>query len=118
MQYCELHGENPSHSTSECFELNRRKKRAKELTNPQLSEKQRTVLYKDLNAFINAKVERAFKKKAKAKKEKKAKEIALKAFENFQNLEVKDSDDEDKKPAATKHASDKNDSDSSDTTDK
>ena len=29
LQYCRLHGENPTHSTSDCFELNRRKKRAK-----------------------------------------------------------------------------------------
>ena len=70
-QYCELHGENPSHSTSECFELNHRKKRARgllELTTPQGSKKQRKIPYKDLNAFINPKVKRAFKKRAKRRR--------------------------------------------------
>ena len=30
MQYCQLHGTNPTHGTADCFELNRRKKQAKE----------------------------------------------------------------------------------------
>ena len=65
--YCELHGENPLHNMSECFELNRCKKRAKNFTTIQRSkkQKQRTIPYKDLNAFINAKVEKAFKKRPK-----------------------------------------------------
>ena len=64
------------HSTSECFELNHCKKRAKEFTAIQCVEKEKqcTILYKDLNAFINAKVEQAFKKKAKAKKKRKGKQ--------------------------------------------
>ena len=39
LQYCRLHGENLTHSTSECFELNRQSKRAKEFENIQRQEK-------------------------------------------------------------------------------
>ena len=80
MQYCTLHKENPSHSTLEFLNLTVAKKWAKEFTPIQSfeKEKQRTILYNDLNVFINTKVEQAFKTKAKAKKEKKERaDIAL-----------------------------------------
>ena len=59
MQHCQLHGENPTHDTADCFELNRRKKRAKEFATIQRNKKEEKLRIpcKDLNAFINAKVE-------------------------------------------------------------
>eukprot|EP00957_Ditylum_brightwellii_P179000 13634943-Ditylum_brightwellii.AAC.1 len=48
-----MHGWNNTHDTDDCFELNRRKKRAKLETSRSGKEK---VSYKDLNAFVNAKV--------------------------------------------------------------
>eukprot|EP00957_Ditylum_brightwellii_P049282 3739654-Ditylum_brightwellii.AAC.1 len=61
-----MHGDNHTHSTKDCFELNRRAKHAK--ANP--SYEKGHVAYNDLNAFVNAKVAEALKK---AKKEQKAK---------------------------------------------
>ena len=50
--------------------------------------------YKDLNAFINEKIEQAFKKeKKKKKKQLETKKPELNAFEIFKKLEIKDSDD-------------------------
>ena len=110
MQYCQLHGENPTHGTAECFELNRRKKRAKEFATVQRHEREEKtrIPYKELNAFINAKVDQALQKRSKAKKAKKASnpDIAINAFEHFRDLEVVNSDEEDRKPEAVKHDSD------------
>eukprot|EP00957_Ditylum_brightwellii_P163322 12435600-Ditylum_brightwellii.AAC.1 len=50
--YCEMHGQNPTHDTDDCFKLNRRKKRAKSGTSQSSKDK---VSYRDLNAFVNAK---------------------------------------------------------------
>eukprot|EP00957_Ditylum_brightwellii_P123453 9412160-Ditylum_brightwellii.AAC.1 len=59
-----MHKDNCTHNTKDCFELNRRAKHAK--SNP--SSEKGHVAYKDLNAFVNAKVTEALKK---AKKEQK-----------------------------------------------
>eukprot|EP00957_Ditylum_brightwellii_P190703 14518126-Ditylum_brightwellii.AAC.1 len=47
-----MHGQNNTHDTDNCFELNQRKKRAKSDTSRNGKDK---VSYKDLNAFVNAK---------------------------------------------------------------
>ena len=68
------------------------------------------IPYKELNSFINSKVEQAFKKRVKANKENKAKkakkaieaDISVNSFERFRNLEVADSgkdNDDNKLPA-------------------
>ena len=48
MQYCQLHGKNPTHSTADCFKLNRRKQQAKEFNAIQRHERQKKaqILYK------------------------------------------------------------------------
>eukprot|EP00957_Ditylum_brightwellii_P148127 11277539-Ditylum_brightwellii.AAC.1 len=50
--YCEMHMPNRTHNTKDCFELNRRAKRAK--ANPSHI-KTGKAAYKDLNAFVNSK---------------------------------------------------------------
>eukprot|EP00957_Ditylum_brightwellii_P129428 9873470-Ditylum_brightwellii.AAC.1 len=50
--YCEMHGQNKTHNTDNCFELSRCKKHAKSDTSWSGADK---VTYKDLNAFVNAK---------------------------------------------------------------
>eukprot|EP00957_Ditylum_brightwellii_P168067 12794791-Ditylum_brightwellii.AAC.1 len=65
-----MHGPNRTHNTKDCFELNRCAKRAK--TNSSHSKKG-YVAYKDLNAFVNAKVTEALKKAKKEQKRKEAK---------------------------------------------
>eukprot|EP00957_Ditylum_brightwellii_P103623 7894651-Ditylum_brightwellii.AAC.1 len=50
--YCKMHKDNRTHNTKDCYELNQRAKRAK--SNLSHSEKGH-VVYKDLNAFVNAK---------------------------------------------------------------
>ena len=54
MQYCQLRGTNPMHGMVDCFELNLRKKQAKEFEVIQRHEKQEKtrIPYKELNAFI------------------------------------------------------------------
>jgi ABC-type Zn2+ transport system substrate-binding protein/surface adhesin len=84
-----MHGPNRTHNTKDCFELKRRAKRAKTDTSRDGAEK---VSYKDLNAFVNAKVTAALKK-AKAQK-KKEKKVTINAFDNFRNLRVEDSSEE------------------------
>eukprot|EP00957_Ditylum_brightwellii_P154891 11789009-Ditylum_brightwellii.AAC.1 len=62
-----MHGWNNTHDTDDCFELNRCKKRAKSDTSWSGKDK---VSYKDLNAFVNAKVAATLNKaKKKQKKE-------------------------------------------------
>eukprot|EP00957_Ditylum_brightwellii_P083029 6311725-Ditylum_brightwellii.AAC.1 len=65
-----MHGPNRTHNTKDCFELNQHAKHAK--TNPNQFEKGK-IAYKDLSAFVNAKVTAALKKAQKEKKEKKTK---------------------------------------------
>ena len=115
-----MHRENHTHSTTDCFELNRFKKRNKEFAATQIQERELRVPYKDLNAFMNPKVEQALKKKAREKKARKTADtdIAVNAFEGFQNLEVADSDNDDKKFTAAKYASGKNDDELDNSNDK
>ena len=86
--YCELHGQNKTHHTKDCFEMKRRAKRAK--TTPEDGK----IAYKDLNAFVNAKVTAALKKAHKERTEKKAKKVTINAFDKFRSLNVDDSSDE------------------------
>ena len=65
--YCELHGQNKTHHAKNCFEMKQRAKQAK--TNPEEGK----IAYKDLNAFVNAKVMAALKKAQKERSKKKAK---------------------------------------------
>eukprot|EP00957_Ditylum_brightwellii_P080726 6139222-Ditylum_brightwellii.AAC.1 len=81
--YCEMHGPNQTHNTKDCFKLNQRAKRAK--TNPSHSKKGH-VAYKDLNAFVNAKVIEALKKAKK--EEKKVKKVTINAFDKVCSLNV------------------------------
>eukprot|EP00957_Ditylum_brightwellii_P108842 8302896-Ditylum_brightwellii.AAC.1 len=57
--YYEMHGPNRTHNTKDCFELKQRAKRAKADTSLDGADK---VTYKDLNAFVNAKVTDALNK--------------------------------------------------------
>eukprot|EP00957_Ditylum_brightwellii_P117013 8925507-Ditylum_brightwellii.AAC.1 len=65
-----MHWPNRTHNTKDCFELNQRAKCAK--ANPSHFKKGK-VAYKDLNAFVNAKVTEALKKAKKEQKKKEAK---------------------------------------------
>ena len=86
--YCEMHGWNNTHGTDNCFELNQRKKRTKSDTSWGGKDK---VSYKDLNAFVNAKVTAALNKATK--KQKKEKEVEINAFNQFRSLKVESSDE-------------------------
>eukprot|EP00957_Ditylum_brightwellii_P189167 14399317-Ditylum_brightwellii.AAC.1 len=68
--YCDLHGRNMTHHTKDCFKMKQRAKCAK--ANPNQAEKEK-IVYKDLNAFVNAKVTAALKKAQKECIEKKTK---------------------------------------------
>eukprot|EP00957_Ditylum_brightwellii_P013353 1008639-Ditylum_brightwellii.AAC.1 len=85
-----MQGPNRTHSTKDCFELKQRAKHAKTDTNCGGEDK---VTYKDLNAFVNAKVTAALIK-AKKNQKKKEKKVSSNAFDNFYNLKVDDSSDE------------------------
>eukprot|EP00957_Ditylum_brightwellii_P062476 4741432-Ditylum_brightwellii.AAC.1 len=103
-----MHGPNRTHSTKDCFELKQRTKRAKADTTRGRADK---VTYKNLNAFVNAKVTAALNKAKNQKK--KEKKVTITAFDNFRNLKVDDSNEEesDHKVNALANASD-DDSDS------
>ena len=67
--------------------------------------------YKDLNAFVNAKVTAALNKAKKKRKERKDKEVEINAFNQFRSLNVESSDEEGKlKEEATTADSDSSDS--------
>eukprot|EP00957_Ditylum_brightwellii_P155674 11850937-Ditylum_brightwellii.AAC.1 len=68
--YRKMHGPNRTHSTKDCFELKRRAKHTKADTS---RDKANKVTYKDLNAFVNAKVTVALNKAKKNQKKKEAK---------------------------------------------
>eukprot|EP00957_Ditylum_brightwellii_P065261 4950161-Ditylum_brightwellii.AAC.1 len=58
------------------------------------------MTYKDLNAFVNAKVTAALNKaKTNLKKQRKEKQVKLNAFNKFCTLNVESSDEEDKPSA-------------------
>eukprot|EP00957_Ditylum_brightwellii_P053893 4083160-Ditylum_brightwellii.AAC.1 len=84
-----MHGPNRTHNTKDCFELKRRTKRAKADMNGGRAGK---VSYKDLNAFVNAKVTAALNKAKKQKQE--AKKVTINVFDNFCNLKVDNSSHE------------------------
>eukprot|EP00957_Ditylum_brightwellii_P074766 5682119-Ditylum_brightwellii.AAC.1 len=65
-----MHGPNKTHNTKDCFKLKRRAKRTKADTNRGGADK---VTYKDLNAFVNAKVTAALNKTKKNQKKKEKK---------------------------------------------
>eukprot|EP00957_Ditylum_brightwellii_P027959 2112413-Ditylum_brightwellii.AAC.1 len=62
-----MHGPNKTHSTKNCFELKQRVKRAKADTSCGRVDK---VTYKDLKAFVNAKVTANLNKAKKNQKKK------------------------------------------------
>eukprot|EP00957_Ditylum_brightwellii_P123037 9381572-Ditylum_brightwellii.AAC.1 len=84
-----MHGPNRTHNTKDCFELKGRAKRAKTDTTRGGADK---VSYKDLSAFVNAKVTASLNK-AKSQK-KKEKKVTINAFHNFRNLKVEESSEE------------------------
>eukprot|EP00957_Ditylum_brightwellii_P204533 15339683-Ditylum_brightwellii.AAC.1 len=86
-----MHGPNRTHNTKDCFELNRRAKHTK--ANPSHVQTDK-LAYKDLNAFVNAKVTKALKKARKKQKEKKAKKVTINAFDKFCSLKVNSSSKE------------------------
>eukprot|EP00957_Ditylum_brightwellii_P200607 15293055-Ditylum_brightwellii.AAC.1 len=65
-----MHGPNRTHSTKDSFDLKQRAKCAKANTSHDEADK---VTYKDLNAFVNAKVTAALNKAKKNQKKKEAK---------------------------------------------
>eukprot|EP00957_Ditylum_brightwellii_P056853 4310273-Ditylum_brightwellii.AAC.1 len=65
-----MHGPNRTHNTKECFELKRRAKCAKADTTCGRADK---VTYKDLNAFVNAKITATLNKAKKNQKKKEKK---------------------------------------------
>eukprot|EP00957_Ditylum_brightwellii_P203270 15333948-Ditylum_brightwellii.AAC.1 len=80
MFQCKMHGPNRTHDTKDCYELNQRNKRAKLNTSHNGADK---VTYKDLNAFINAKVTAALKKAKSNNRKKGAKKLLLMPLINF-----------------------------------
>ena len=95
---CNMHGRNKTHDTKDCFELKWRMKHAKQGKTCTEANK---VTYKDLNAFIKAKVTAALKKaKKNLKQQKKEKQVELNAFGKFRMLNVnKSSNNKDKQYA-------------------
>eukprot|EP00957_Ditylum_brightwellii_P135589 10338529-Ditylum_brightwellii.AAC.1 len=65
-----MHGPNRTHNSKDYFKLKQRAKRAKTDTNRGGADK---VTYKDLNAFVNAKVTAALNKAKKNQKKKEKK---------------------------------------------
>eukprot|EP00957_Ditylum_brightwellii_P169782 12922745-Ditylum_brightwellii.AAC.1 len=97
--YCNMYGRNRTHDIENCFEL----KRCAKHTMPNMSHTNADkVSYKDINAFVDAKVTAAFNKaKKNLKKQRKEKEVKLNAFDKFHVLNVESSNEEDK---PNKHA--------------
>eukprot|EP00957_Ditylum_brightwellii_P159205 12117421-Ditylum_brightwellii.AAC.2 len=87
--YCKMHGQKKTHNTEDCFELKQRAKRAKSSTNCDEADR---MTYKDLNAFVNAKVTAALNK-AKNSKKREEKEVKIDAFDKFHSLYVESSNE-------------------------
>eukprot|EP00957_Ditylum_brightwellii_P201002 15322170-Ditylum_brightwellii.AAC.1 len=68
------------------------------------------VTYKDLNAFVNAKVTAALNQAKKSQKKKKEKEAEINAFNKFCSLNVKSSDKEGELKKSAPVADDNSDS--------
>eukprot|EP00957_Ditylum_brightwellii_P117643 8973461-Ditylum_brightwellii.AAC.1 len=86
-----MHGRNRTHNTGDCFELKWRTKRAKANTSCDKADK---VTYKDLNAFVNAKVTTSLNKAKKNQKKKEAKKVTINTFDKFCSLKIKSSNEE------------------------
>eukprot|EP00957_Ditylum_brightwellii_P134397 10245798-Ditylum_brightwellii.AAC.1 len=85
--YYSMHGCNKTHNTEDCFELKRRAKRSKPDDMQNEADK---VTYKDLNAFVNAKVTAAFNKLRKIfKSRRKKNNLSLTLLINFVLLTLK-----------------------------
>eukprot|EP00957_Ditylum_brightwellii_P026747 2022933-Ditylum_brightwellii.AAC.1 len=108
--YCKMHGRNRTHNIKDCFELKRRAKRAKPNTSHDEVDK---VSYKDLNAFVNAKVTTALNKAKNLRNQKKQKEVELNAINKFCSLNVESSNEEDEPNEHATAAADNNDSSAS-----
>eukprot|EP00957_Ditylum_brightwellii_P122930 9373147-Ditylum_brightwellii.AAC.1 len=108
--YCEMHGQNKTHDTGNCFVLNQRKKCAKSDTSWSETDK---VSYKDLNAFVNTKVMATLNQAKKNQKKKKEKEVEINAFNKFCSFNIESSDKEGKLKKSTPTADDNNNSDAS-----
>eukprot|EP00957_Ditylum_brightwellii_P080440 6118259-Ditylum_brightwellii.AAC.1 len=78
--YCKMHGRNRTHNTRGCFELKWHAKHMKANTSRDEADK---VTYKDLNAFVNAKVTAALNKAKKSQKKKEEKKLRLTPLINF-----------------------------------
>eukprot|EP00957_Ditylum_brightwellii_P045406 3441509-Ditylum_brightwellii.AAC.1 len=106
-----MHGRNKIHYTEDCFELKRHAKRAKPNTNCAEADK---VSYKDVIAFINAKIITALNKLKKyLRNQKKQKEVKLNAFNKFCSLNVESTNEEDKPNKHAPATVDNNDSSAS-----
>eukprot|EP00957_Ditylum_brightwellii_P104645 7974567-Ditylum_brightwellii.AAC.1 len=107
--YCKMHGPNRTHSTKGCFELKQRAKHTNANTSCNKADK---VTYKDLNAFVNAKLTTALNKANKNQKKKEAKKVTINAFDKCCNLKVDSSDEESNHEVNALAAASDNDSDS------
>eukprot|EP00957_Ditylum_brightwellii_P014887 1122965-Ditylum_brightwellii.AAC.1 len=106
-----MHGRNRTHDTEDCFELNWRTKCAKPNTNCAETDK---VSYKDLNAFLNAKVATILNKaKNNLRNQKKQKEVKLNIFDKFISLNIESSDERDNPNKHAPAIADNNDSSAS-----
>eukprot|EP00957_Ditylum_brightwellii_P128565 9807313-Ditylum_brightwellii.AAC.1 len=104
-----MHGPNRTHNMKDCFELKQCAKHAKANKSRDKADK---VSYKDLNAFINAKVSVALNNAKKHQKKKEAKKVTINAFNKFRNLKVNSSNEESNHEVNALAAASDNDSDS------
>eukprot|EP00957_Ditylum_brightwellii_P181903 13858319-Ditylum_brightwellii.AAC.1 len=80
-----------THHTKDCYETKQHAKCAK--SNPNQAKKGK-IAYKDLNAFVNAKVTAVLKKAQKERIKKKTKKVAINAFDKFCSLNVDSNSEE------------------------
>eukprot|EP00957_Ditylum_brightwellii_P032941 2498162-Ditylum_brightwellii.AAC.1 len=78
-----MHRRNRTHNTRDCFELKQCAKHTKANTSCNEADK---VTYKDLSAFVNAKVTTALNKTKKNQRKKEAKKATINAFDKFCSL--------------------------------
>eukprot|EP00957_Ditylum_brightwellii_P008985 679409-Ditylum_brightwellii.AAC.1 len=107
--YCKMHGRNRPHNTGDCFELKQYTKRVKANMS---HDKADEATYKDLNAFVNAKVTPALNKAKKSQKKRK-KKVTINAFNKFCSLNAESSNEESKPEVHAPAADDNNDSSAS-----
>eukprot|EP00957_Ditylum_brightwellii_P193243 14713852-Ditylum_brightwellii.AAC.1 len=105
-----MHGQNKTHNTDNCFELNQCKKHTKSDTSKSGADK---VSYKDLIAFANTKVTAALNQAKKNQTKKKEKEVKINAFNKFPSLNVESSNKEGKLKKSTPTANDDSNSNTS-----